>query len=202
MANLLSKVLGTTNKESLEKKASDLQNKISELATKIAQVRSALSIAEANVLVDETATNKKAVEKLKAGIERFNADMDKANEQLAEVQAKLQEIANEERKAHLQELAKQDVLSHENGKRQAKIKKLVEQLSKQIEYSTGNVNASNLKREFGVKKDDRTVGIDEPALSDFPEAVALLKEEEEKLDKTINKDYDELVQAINKYLGR
>ena len=202
MKNTIKKLLGGDTKEGLQKKAEDLQKKISELSTKVSRVRHSLDLAQTDYMIDETTANKKRIEKYESAIEGFNAEMDKANEQLTETQAKLHDLAQEERQLYLQSLAKQDVLSHENGKRQAKIKKLVEQLSEQIEYSTGRVNASNLKREFGVKQDDRIVGIDEPALSDFPEAVALLKEEEEKLDKAINEDYDELVQAINKYLNR
>ncbi|PDZ11431.1 hypothetical protein CON70_11675 [Bacillus pseudomycoides] len=198
MANLLSKVLGTTNKESLEKKASDLQGKISELSTKVSRVRNSLELVETELMIDESTANKKRVEKFNRAIEEFNADMSKAGEQLAEVQAKLHDLAQEERKAHLEELAKQDAEDKELYKKELKLRHYLSLLSDSMKASHSGY--SLLERELGIKVTGNPNT--DTTWHSFPDEMAMKEEAEQVVTEKVDAEFEELVRTIEKYLGR
>ncbi|MDF2083816.1 hypothetical protein [Bacillus pseudomycoides] len=197
MANLLTKLFGGS-KEKAQVKQGELQGKISTLDSKIAQVNNALAIAEANLLVDESASNKKAVEKLQAGIEKFQAEKAKANEELSEVVNTLQEVAHEERKARLLELAHEDAGNTKQPLKEMKLARYLGGLQSTLnDYRS---DYSVLERELGIKYTGRTDT--DVTWGDFPEELAMKLEVEEEMKTEVDKEFAELVKAIDKYLGR
>ncbi|WP_255291648.1 hypothetical protein [Bacillus pseudomycoides] len=147
--------------------------------------------------MDETATNKKQVEKLQKGIEKFEADMSKAGEQLAEVQAKLQEIAQEERQALLLDLAKQDAESKEQSLRENRLRNHLDILRDSL--SSGGVGRSLLERELGITHTGNP-NVD-VTWHDFPVELAMQREAQAEVQDRVDTEFEQLVQAINKYLG-
>ncbi|EOP56598.1 hypothetical protein IIW_00330 [Bacillus cereus VD136] len=197
MANLLTKLFGGS-KEKAQVKQGELQGKISTLDSKIAQVNNALAIAEANLLVDESASNKKAVEKLQAGIEKFQAEKAKANEELSEVHNTLQEVAQEERKAHLLSLAKQDAEDRKQYNKEQKLSRYLDNLEHSLTSSYSQ--RSQLERELGITNTGNP-NVD-VTWYNFPEELAMNNEVNQAMQTEVDKEFAELVQAINKYLGR
>lgn len=198
MKNTIKKLLGGDTKEGLQKKAEDLQKKISELSTKVSRVRHSLDLAQTDYMIDETTANKKRIEKYESAIEGFNAEMDKANEQLTETQAKLYDLAQEERQLYLQSLAKQDAEDKESYLKELKLRNYLDSLSDSMNASHSGY--SLLERELGIK----VTGSPNTDVTwhSFPNELAMQKEAEQVVTEKVDAEFEELVQAIEKYLGR
>ncbi|MEI4800556.1 hypothetical protein WAZ07_04300 [Bacillus sp. FJAT-51639] len=198
-----------TKMEKLQAQQGDLQSSISKVESKLGRVQSALQLAETDLMLDESQTNKKRVEKYQKAIEEFNSEIANLQDQLNSVSGEISKVQADEELLRIEELAKQDAKGYEFSRRGYKAKELMERIGREIDRRTNYAGAGDPERLIRDVHYEGRGGM-KYAPNNFqpyhhqenPAHVEVWEKETQEADQQINKDFEELQQAVNKYFGK
>ncbi|MCP1122940.1 hypothetical protein NKR74_06260 [Bacillus sp. 3103sda1] len=194
-----------TEMEKLQGQASELQATITELSAKINRVERSLELAETDLMLDESATNKKHVEKYKKALESFNNETAKTQEQLNTIAEKIAQIQANEEQSRIESLAELDIKGYESSHRGYKAREVLRIVEMEIDKRTGYLGAGtpdNLLRDIKSPEDLVPYSNFQPHHQGvYQSHIDAWEKGTKEADEQIDKDYQELLQAVNKYFG-